>query len=407
MDKPFPNLRHLRAFREVALCRSISQASGRVHLSQPAITQAIAKLEQTLGTALFDRRNDGMFTTDQGQQYLARVERAITFLERGARETLKLDQKRGTKGFGNFDRLLTTTQLRALIAVSGSENFSLAAKKIGIAQPSLHRAARDLERLSGVKLFEKVSQGIALTPAARALVQHAKLALAELQQGFVEIEELKGVDSACIVVGSMPLARVFVLPRAINRLAELRPDVQVNVIDGPYDDLLHGLRNGEIDVLIGALRNPVPIDDVVQETLFSDPLAIAGRVGHPLIDVETILIADLARYPWIVPRRGTPTRDYFEKIFADQDEPPPHIETSSLILMRGLLLESDRLALTSAHQIRHELLQGLFDTLNMDMNTTARPIGLTLRQDWRPTASQQVFLDSLREAGMNMTSSAS
>ncbi|MBZ0214965.1 MAG: LysR family transcriptional regulator, partial [Fimbriimonadaceae bacterium] len=54
MDRPFPNLRHLRAFREVAACRSISQASRRVHLSQPAITQAIAKLEDALGLALFD-----------------------------------------------------------------------------------------------------------------------------------------------------------------------------------------------------------------------------------------------------------------------------------------------------------------------------------------------------------------
>ncbi|HEY5790214.1 MAG TPA: LysR family transcriptional regulator, partial [Gammaproteobacteria bacterium] len=44
-----PNLRHLRVVREVAACRSISQAAKRVHLSQPAITQAVAKLEEGLG----------------------------------------------------------------------------------------------------------------------------------------------------------------------------------------------------------------------------------------------------------------------------------------------------------------------------------------------------------------------
>ncbi|MBZ0217204.1 MAG: LysR family transcriptional regulator [Fimbriimonadaceae bacterium] len=295
--------------------------------------------------------------------------------------------------------------MRALIAVSGADNFSLAAKQVGISQPSLHRAARDLERLCGVRLFEKVSQGIELTPAARILVQHAKLAFAELEQGFIEIEELKGVDSAHIVVGSMPLARVFMLPRAINRLAALRPDVRVSVIDGPYDDLLHGLRHGDIDVLIGALRIPVPIDDVVQETLFCDPLAVAARAGHPLAGGGRVNAADLAGFPWIVPRAGTPTRDHFEKLFAHVDAAPSLIETSSLILMRGLLLESDRLALISAHQIRHELLQGIFVTLDVDMQGTDRPIGLTLRRDWRPTASQQLFLDSLREAGATMKSS--
>ncbi len=399
LRRPIPNLRHLRAFREVARARNISQASERVHLSQPAITQAIAKLEDTLQAPLFERRKEGMFTTEPGAIVLVRVERALGFLERGARDALRLGQRKGGRGFERFDQLLTSAQLRALIAVSKAENFSLAARRVGISQPSLHRAARDLERLSGITLFEKVSQGIHLTPSADALVQYVNLALAELDQGFVEIEELKGTDAARIVVGTLPLARTFVLPRAINTLANNRPDVQISVIDGPYDDLLHGLRHGEIDLLIGALRDPVPIDDVVQEPLFSDQLAVTARAGHPLAAKKRLTAKQLSGYPWVVPRHGTPTREHFERMFPAADDAINLIETSSLILVRGLLLESDRLAVISAHQIRHERQEGLLVTLPVDMRGSNRPIGLTLRRDWQPTRSQQLFLDAIRAAG--------
>ncbi len=58
--------------------------------------------------------------------------------------------------------ILNFRHLRALIEVFRTKNFSLAEKQVGVSQPSLHRAARDPERLSGITLFEKVSQGIQL-----------------------------------------------------------------------------------------------------------------------------------------------------------------------------------------------------------------------------------------------------
>jgi len=401
MHRRQPNLRHLRAFREVARLGNISRASERVHLSQPAITQAIAGLEALVGAALFERRSDGMAPTEPGRLFLDRVERALGFLEEGAREAARLGQRRGARGFSDFDRLLTTTQLRALIAVAESGNFSLAARAIGLSQPTLHRSARDLERLAGIPLFDKTREGIEPTRAARLLARQAGLGFAELEQGFREVSAWRGLDSGAIVIGTMPLARSFVLPTAINRLLAERPEVRVSVVDGPYDDLLHGLRHGAIDLLIGALRDPVPIDDVVQEPLFEDLLALVTRAGHPLTGPPAVSTAELARFPWVVPRRGTPTREHFEALFraAGMAAPVSLVETSSLVLIRGLLLESDRIALISAQQIRHEAQQGLLVVLPCDLTHTSRPIGLTLRRSWRPTATQAQFLDLLRAAG--------
>lgn len=404
MGRSAPNLRHLRAFRAVAQHQSISRASEEVFLSQPAITQAIAKIEKSVETELFIRRTDGVFLTEPGKLFLIRAQRAQDFITHGVEEARKLAGSKGGKGFATLDQLVSGVQLRALIAVAETGNFSLAARLVGISQPSLYRAARDLERLSAITLFRKTSQGIDLTASAQALARFAKLAFAELDQAYMEIEEQQGRDTGRIVVGTMPLARSYILPKAINRITRDRPGIQISVIDGRYEDLLHGLRYSEIDLLIGALREPLPIEDVVQEELFKDSLALIVRAGHPLQQRANLSIEELSGFPWIVPRKGVPTRDKFEGIFTGEDHRRPQsiVEASSLILIRGLLMESDRMTILSSHQVRHEIATGELVALEFDLGDTQRSIGLTFRKDWHPTATQAEFVETLREAGSQL-----
>jgi len=399
-----PNLRHLRAFLAVAHHRRISAASEQVHLSQPAITQAIAKLEERLGVSLFDRRTEGVYTTQVGELFRMRVERMFDHLQNGVREATRLGPKKTTQGFGHFMQLLTSVQLRALSAMMDAGNFSLAARSVGVSQPSIHRAARDLERLSGIELFIKSSEGIELTRSAQALAQRVKLAFSELNQGFTEIEEWLGRDVGLINIGSLPLARTHILPTAINRMNAEKPLVKISVVDGPYDDLLHALRHGELDFMIGALRDPVPINDVVQESLLNAPLAVVARVGHPLTKKTNITRKQLAACSWAVPRLGAPTRTAFEDMFAGaEDKPQNIIESSSLMLIRGLLLDSDRITLISSHQIFHEEKMGLLQQLPVQIPGTQRDIGVTVRDGWQPTATQKSFLEILRDVAAQVS----
>jgi len=77
----FPNVRHLLAVQEVAARSRINLAAAAVHLSQPAVTQAVAKLEAALSARLFDRRPEGMFPTEVGEIFLRRVARALDLLK--------------------------------------------------------------------------------------------------------------------------------------------------------------------------------------------------------------------------------------------------------------------------------------------------------------------------------------
>jgi LysR family transcriptional regulator of gallate degradation len=396
-----PNLRHLRAFAAVVEHGGVTRAAERVHLSQPAITQALAKLEARLGAKLLATGADGARPTEAGSLFYDRVKRAFALIESGAREATRGEARRANAGFAHFEQLITVAQLRALAAMQFTRNFSLAARELGLSQPSIHRAARDLERIMGASLFVAARQGVELTQTAEVFARHAALAHAELLQAFAEVSETLSRDPGQIVVGSMPFARTKLLPEALNALSRERPLARVKVISAPYDGLLSRLRYGVIDFLIGALREPAPIDDVVQEPLFDDPLAVVVRRGHPLTRRARVSREDLIAYPWVVPAEETPTRAVFHKLFSAREQarmPGGVFETSSLVLLRGLLTGSDRLALLSARQAQYELEQGLLALAPFSVPIGARRIGLTFRRGWRPTPTQAILIDHLRRA---------
>lgn len=393
------NLRHLRAFAEVCRHGGISAASDVVHLSQPAITQAVAKLEKETETQLFVRSSRGMFPTEAGKDLLTRVDRAFGFLDNGAGRS-------GRAGSQGFSGLITSTQLRALIAVASHGNFSVAARAVGVSQPSLYKTAKDLEALARETFFVKSQKGIDLTPAAERLARAGRLAFAELDHALDDLLLSKGDQGGSLRIGSLPLARASVLPRALNRLAQEFPKLHVQVIDSSYDQMLHALRHGEIDIMLGALRDPAPASDVVQEPLFADRLGVYCGASHPLRGKPAPTRTELAPFPWVVPFAGAPTRRYFETFFASTDRARmgPILESNSPILIRGLLTGSDRLTMISTAQVAEEVRRGILFPIPIDLSDEPRPIGITLRDNWRPTKVQNRFLEVLHQIAKSLGS---
>jgi DNA-binding transcriptional LysR family regulator len=389
------NLRHLYAFCEAARSKSISAAARNVHLSQPAVTQAIAAVEQYFGSRLLDRSSTGVALTQAGQLCLERAERALVQIQEG---TAAAGNGSARARF-SLARPLRTAQLDALIAVVQHRNFSAAARARGLSQPTVHRAARELERALGVPLFEQTSFGVMPTRDAEKLARRAKLAFAEIAQARAEIAALHGGDIGSTVIGAMPLARAHVLPRVLTEFTAQFPQHQVSIMDGTYEHLFAALQSAEADFLIGAMRDSSTLVDAIQEHLFDDPLVIVVRAGHPLCRRQHPSLSSLLRYPWVAPRVGTPLRAHFVNLFASAgiDVPTGFIECNSVDAARALLLESDRIMLLSPHQVSHELRSGLLLALPHPSGPVSRPIGLTFRVGWRPTGSQAHLLRLLRE----------
>ncbi|MCW1932049.1 LysR family transcriptional regulator [Pararhodobacter zhoushanensis] len=398
MADSLPNLRHMRVFLETARTGSVSAAAERCLLSQPAATQAIARLEREVGAPLLVRRTRRFGTTACGALFVRRVEAALDHLNTGARMALRGARDTGGKR-ASFDHLITAAQLRALIAVAGTGSFTVAAQSLGLSQPTVHRAARSLEDVAGVPFFLTTASGVELTTAAQAFVLGAKLAQAEIRQGFEEIGREMGDDRGTFLLGSMPLARTVIVPRATHALISATQGVQVQVVDGRYDALLRSLREGDLDCLIGALRTPLPAEDVTQEPLFDDALAIVAHPSHPLAGRAEVSLEDTLAYPWVAPPKNTPAGTYlFETLRIDQQpRTPVRVVSSSLVFLRGILAEGDYISIVSRHQISDEERAGHIVPLNVPLTNDLRTIGLTYRTSWRPTDTQARFLALLRQ----------
>lgn len=380
------NLRHLRVFLAVCELGSLTQASARGNVSQPAGTQALRKLEAAAGGALFERTRQGMYPTDRGRLLQARAGRAFGRLDAALADLSP-----------RLPLTASSAQLSAFVAVCDAENFTLAARRLNLAQPTVHRAVTQIETEAQAPLFERRPHGLVPTRAAVALAQAARLAFSELEQAEAEIAALDGREVGQIVVGALPLARSVLLPQALSDFRRARPTTPIRVIDGLYSDLLSGLRRGDIDLVLGALRHPVPIGDVVQEALFEDRLAVVARNGHPLARRGGLAPADLSDQEWVVPRSGTPSRIQFDAIFAPGGRAPARlIETGSILFMREYLNRGDALGCISAAQAEAEIAKGLLLRLDVEVDWPGRPIGITLREGWVPTPAQALLLDTLR-----------
>ena len=161
------------------------------------------------------------------------------------------------------------------------------------------------------------------------------------------------------------LARSRLVPSTILEFTAEHPEHGVSILEGSYDYLIAGLQKGEVDFLVGAMREPLLHDHVTQEHLFDDPLAIIMRAGHPLARRRRVPIAALAKYPWVAPRPNSPLRKHFDELFeaAGVVVPARTIDCNSLAAARALLIESDRLMLLSAHQIHYDIEAGLLCAL--------------------------------------------
>jgi DNA-binding transcriptional LysR family regulator len=270
---------------------------------------------------------------------------------------------------------------------------------LGISQPSLTRTLRDLEDLCGRPLLTRSPLGITAARETRELARLAGLTFAEIGQGFALFRESHGQIDGSIVIGSLPLARSALVPNAVTALLQRHPELRLRIVDGPYAELLHGLRSGQLDCIVGALRLPPPAD-IRQESLFVDNLSIVVRPGHPLLARPGVTTEDYARLAWILPPAATPARHRIERFFAGLGlaSRPQVIECSSLIAVRGLLRQSDRAALLSRAQVGFEIRCGHLALLAGPLPGTEREIGLALRADWHPTLAQRDFLTLLRAA---------
>ena len=401
-DNDFPPLRQLRAFEAVARLQSMSGAAREINLSQPGVTQSIEALEKQLQVRLFERQRSGCYTTVLGTILLPRVQAFFGHI-RAALDELAGGHPSASRQTEELAGKITRPQLRSLLAIYESKSFDAAARRLRISQPSLHRAARELERELRRGLYQRTARGLTTNARGAELARRFQVAIREIHYGIEELKAAEGNVISRLAVGNIPHSDTQVLSAAINDLLAVHPKACVRIVDGHYDMLLNDLRAARLDLLWGVLRTPAWAGDVTEEKLFPNPYVVVAGKRHPLTRLARITLNDLTGYDWITPGPGTPRQQALERMFGALKRPPRiAIETTSMQIHRNILASTERLSLMSLMEARLNDAAS-FAILPFRSRHLARADGVARRTDWRPTSIHLQFLELLRQHAGRLT----
>jgi LysR family transcriptional regulator, hydrogen peroxide-inducible genes activator len=181
-------------------------------------------------------------------------------------------------------------QLRYFVAVAEEGNFSRAAAKVRVAQPSLSQQIRKLETELGQPLFDRLPRSVVLTDAGRCLLDYARQILASIGDARRCVDDLKGKISGDVAVGAIPTIAPYVLPELVVTFQNHYPDVTLHIVEDVTAVITRRVEAGELDVALASTCQRSPTLRV--ERLGNEALLALVPEGHALAKQQTVITLD-------------------------------------------------------------------------------------------------------------------
>jgi LysR family hca operon transcriptional activator len=195
--------------------------------------------------------------------------------------------------------------LRYFIAVAEEGSLLHAAeRRLHTSQPSLSRQIRDLEMELGVKLLERKARGIELTAAGRVFLDHARLAMMQIEVACEAARNTERPHKPGFGLGFLPGQEVIWLSGALRILREEASDVDVTITTKSSPELANALMQGEIDVAL--LRRETRTAGLDFKLLVKEPLVAVLPARHRLARHKAIRPEDICREDFISTARAAP-----------------------------------------------------------------------------------------------------
>ena len=217
---------------------------------------------------------------------------------------------------------MNSRQLQSAIALSQKRNFSLAAQQLRITQPALSKQISTLEAELGVRLFDRSTTPLSLTPAGEAFIRDARELLYREDQLMRSMEDFRSGDHGRLVIGISPFRCLYLIPEVIARLQEKFPGLRVVLKEAGSAQLHKGAAEGEFDLTILNL----PADEALLDIHPIQPERIVLAVPDAMADAiptednasrEPYPQADLSScrdIPFVVLGAGQELRLLFDKL---------------------------------------------------------------------------------------------
>jgi LysR family hydrogen peroxide-inducible transcriptional activator len=230
-------------------------------------------------------------------------------------------------------------QLRYLVAIAETGNFTRAAERTNITQPSLSQQIINLESEVGHKLFHRLGRKAVLTEAGTTFLERARRILFEVENAAKELSDHPSLDRR-ITVGAVQTVMPYLLAPLIAGCRARYPNLQIDAREDFRSDLVRGVVEGDLDLAV----IPLPVKDhrISIEPLLAEPLLLVVAKGHAFASRAEINVNDLAEETFITLGDSSTLATQIRGFFGDHNFVPKvgyrfaQVATLKLFVAMGL-----------------------------------------------------------------------
>lgn len=200
--------------------------------------------------------------------------------------------------------------IQAFVVIAELGGFSKAAEHLHVTQTALTRRLQKLESYLGLRLLDRTTRYVELTPVGRDFLPQAKAIVGEMTIAVGRLKDMSKHGRGSFTLACVPSMASHVLPEAIRRYAKLHPGNRIRLIDTSAFEVRDAVLHGQAELGIGIPTDRHP--DLVEALLFEEPLMFFCREEHPLSRRTAVTWADMHEAELIVVSSMTATRIFMD-----------------------------------------------------------------------------------------------
>ncbi|WP_221467783.1 LysR family transcriptional regulator [Saccharopolyspora phatthalungensis] len=231
---------------------------------------------------------------------------------------------------------LTLQQLRLVLAVHDAGSFTLAADQLHLAQSSMSRTVREVERKLGITLFERTTRNLVTTPEGAEFCRVARRMVEAFDAGINHFEGFLAGSRGRVRIAALPSLAAILLPPVVSAYRTAHPEVELSIEDGMSDEVLHRVRTGVVDLAVTVVPEPLPGLHV--RPIAADRFCCVFPPSHRFSETRRLDWAELADQPHIAFERTSSIRQHAERAFATAKvRPEVVLESRNITTVAGLV----------------------------------------------------------------------
>jgi DNA-binding transcriptional LysR family regulator len=287
--------------------------------------------------------------------------------------------------------LLHPRQLEAIVAVSRVRSVHAAARALGIPQPALSRLVAASERALGIELFTRSRSGTHATRAGERVVKEAAFALHAMQSVCDAARE----PLPTVRLGCIPRVMHVLIPHLLAQLSDGDPGFRLQVTVGTSNELAVELDAARLDFVIARRATPGSehVAEVDAEKLYSERTVVVCGRDNAAVKPTTCQVGELARLPWLLPKRGFYSRDLMDRLVSMSGLAPivPVIESNSFESSLSVVAATKFLAIAPEFAARRFEQLRLVRIVRMNPSLGASPVMLQYPRQQRSHPAFEPF----------------